>query len=67
MAETNEKGSMAIKTYRGTHNCGTHYKNKHLNPRWILQQYMELLRDTPTLSTFCSNRTNKEKLDGRDI
>lgn len=44
------KDSMAVKTYRPTHNCDTHYKNISVNPAWITQQYLEMVGDTHNLS-----------------
>ncbi|KAB1202696.1 hypothetical protein CJ030_MR8G005805 [Morella rubra] len=50
VSKMNVSGSMTIKTYRSTHNCDTHYKNKSVNPAWIARNYLELVRDTLNLS-----------------
>lgn len=47
---TNDKNIFQIKTIHPEHQCGTHYKNKFVNLKWIARQYLEMIQDIPRLS-----------------
>jgi hypothetical protein len=49
---SNTRDSFQIKTFKPTHNCGTHHENKKANVNWISNHYLENFRDDPTWTEY---------------
>ncbi|KAB1219380.1 hypothetical protein CJ030_MR3G001137 [Morella rubra] len=49
---TTEKEALQVKTQNAKHTCEVHYTNTRVTLAWIAKQYLEVIRDTPTLNPF---------------